>query len=131
MAGVFAGAAMSEPSSTHESMKKLWDEHHARKKHDPVNHPSHYTSHPSGVECVDIAEHFEFNIGNAIKYLWRAGLKSTNAIEDLKKAAWYVNREIERLGKREIVVKFDNVSHEWWEVVPKLKKERKHGKNER
>lgn len=68
--------------------------------HDPVNHPSHYTAHPSGVECITITEHFNFNIGNAIKYLWRCGLKeSANSIEDLKKAQWYVNREIERLEK--------------------------------
>ena len=62
---------------------------------DDVNHPAHYTQHPSGVECVDIAEAFNFNIGNAIKYLWRAGLKG-DALEDLRKAAWYVQREIER-----------------------------------
>lgn len=43
---------------------------------DPVNHPKHYNAHPSGVECVDVAEHYGFNVGNAIKYLWRAGLKS-------------------------------------------------------
>lgn len=60
-----------------------------------VDHPPHYNSHPSGVECIDIVEHFEFNIGNAIKYLWRAGLKG-DAIEDLRKAAWYCQREIER-----------------------------------
>jgi Protein of unknwon function (DUF3310) len=64
---------------------------------DPVNHPHHYTRHPSGVECVDIAEHFVFNVGNAIKYLWRAGLKSRDPVEDLKKARWYVSREIDRL----------------------------------
>src|SRR5215471_16904282 len=65
---------------------------------DPVNHPQHYTSHPSGVECIQIAEHYNFNVGNAIKYLWRAGLKDgVDPVEDLKKAAWYVNREIERL----------------------------------
>jgi hypothetical protein len=64
-----------------------------------VNHPPHYNAHPSGVECVDVAEHYGFNVGNAIKYLWRAGLKSTDPIEDLRKAAWYVNREIERLTK--------------------------------
>ncbi len=69
-------------------------------KHDVVNHPRHYTSHPSGVECVDVAEHYGFNVGNAIKYLWRAGLKNADPIEDLKKAAWYVNREIERLTKK-------------------------------
>lgn len=65
---------------------------------DPVNHPSHYTSHPSGVECVDIAEHYNFNVGNTIKYLWRAGLKG-DEIEDLKKARWYLDREIERRTK--------------------------------
>lgn len=66
---------------------------------DAVNHPKHYNAHPSGVECVDVAEHYGFNVGNAIKYLWRAGLKSTDPIEDLRKAVWYVNREIERLTK--------------------------------
>jgi hypothetical protein len=65
--------------------------------HDPVNAPRHYRSHPSGVECIAVTEHFGFNVGNAIKYLWRAGLKSSSAIEDLRKAAWYVNREIERV----------------------------------
>lgn len=61
---------------------------------DPVNHPSHYTSHPSGVECIQITEHFSFCIGNAIKYLWRADQK--DGIQDLEKASWYINREIER-----------------------------------
>lgn len=63
---------------------------------DPVSHPSHYTSHPSGVECITITEHFGFNVGNAIKYLWRAGLKSPDAKQDLDKALWYVQREIDR-----------------------------------
>lgn len=66
--------------------------------HDLVNHPPHYTQHPSGVECIDITEHMTFNVGNAVKYLWRADLKN-DALEDLKKAAWYVNREIERREK--------------------------------
>lgn len=66
--------------------------------HDPVNHPAHYTGHPSGVECITITECFNFNVGNAIKYLWRAGLKG-DAVEDLKKAQWYVAREIERVTK--------------------------------
>jgi hypothetical protein len=61
-----------------------------------VYHPPHYNAHPSGIECIEIVEHFNFNVGNAIKYLWRAGLKSSSAIEDLRKAAWYINREIER-----------------------------------
>lgn len=62
---------------------------------DVVNHPAHYTSHPSGIECIEVAEHYGFCIGNAIKYLWRAGLKG-DAIEDLKKAVWYINREISK-----------------------------------
>ena len=63
--------------------------------HDPVNHPHHYTQHPSGVECIQVTEHMNFNLGNAVKYIWRASLK--NGVQDLEKAAWYVNREIERL----------------------------------
>ena len=66
---------------------------------DPVNHPLHYTKHPSGVECIDITRWHNFNIGNAIKYLWRAGEKDpAKHIEDLKKARWYVDDEIKRLG---------------------------------
>ena len=64
---------------------------------DPVNHPAHYTSHPSGVECITVVEHMPFNVGNAVKYLWRAGAKG-DAIEDLRKAAWYIQREISRLA---------------------------------
>jgi hypothetical protein len=63
---------------------------------DNVNHPKHYTSHPSGVECIEITEHFNFCIGNAMKYLWRAGLKGEQ-IEDLRKARWYIDREIARI----------------------------------
>jgi hypothetical protein len=73
-------------------------EHHA--EWSAVNHPPHYTSHPSSVECIQITEHFNFCIGNAIKYLWRAGLKG-EALEDLRKAAWYINREISRLEQNE------------------------------
>jgi hypothetical protein len=64
---------------------------------DNVNHPKHYNSHPSGVEAITICEHMPFNIGNAMKYLWRADHK--NGLEDLRKAVWYVNREIERLER--------------------------------
>jgi hypothetical protein len=60
-----------------------------------INHPEHYNAHPSGVECITIIEHMPFNVGNAIKYLWRAGLKG-DRIEDLQKAAWYIEREIGR-----------------------------------
>lgn len=67
---------------------------------DPINHPSHYTAHPSGIECITVTEHMTFNAGNAIKYLWRAGLKgSVPAVEDLKKARWYIDREIERVER--------------------------------
>ena len=58
-----------------------------------VDHPRHYNAHPSGVECIDVVEHLGFNVGNAIKYLWRAGQKGS-AIEDLRKAKWYVAREL-------------------------------------
>lgn len=63
---------------------------------DSVNHPRHYTSHPSGVECIAVTEHMNFCVGNAVKYLWRAGLKG-DALEDLKKARWYIDREIKRI----------------------------------
>ena len=76
------------------------DDMNSKKKEDVVNHPKHYTEHPSGIECIQITEHMSFCLGNAIKYIWRADLK--NGIEDLKKAAWYINREIDR---RENVVK--------------------------
>lgn len=68
---------------------------------DNVDHPKHYNSHPSGIECIEIAKHYNFCIGNAIKYLWRSGLKSEQGmtdtqkeIEDLRKAIWYINEEI-------------------------------------
>jgi hypothetical protein len=64
----------------------------------PVERPAHYNSHPSGVECITVTEHMNFNVGNAVKYLWRAGRKG-DALTDLRKAAWYVNREIARLEK--------------------------------
>lgn len=65
---------------------------------DPVEHPAHYTSDPSGVECIQITRHRNFNVGNAIKYLWRAGLKDdTKYVEDLKKARFYIDDEIRRL----------------------------------
>lgn len=62
-----------------------------------VNHPPHYNSHPSGVECIAVTEHMNFNLGNAVKYIWRAGLKSEDAVVDLEKARWYIEREISRL----------------------------------
>lgn len=73
-------------------------------EHDNVDHPSHYTQHPSGIECIEITRHYCFSIGNAIKYLWRAGLKKDASmddkmkeIEDLRKAIWYINDRITQL----------------------------------
>lgn len=71
---------------------------------DPVHHPSHYTSGPihqacgEVIECIDVTEGKSFNLGNVIKYIWRAGLKGS-AIEDLRKASWYLDREIDRLRR--------------------------------
>jgi hypothetical protein len=62
---------------------------------DIINHPPHYKAHPSGIECIQVTEHMGFNLGNAVKYIWRCDLKQ-DAIEDLRKAAWYINREIKR-----------------------------------
>lgn len=65
---------------------------------DPINHPKHYTSSPSGVECIDVIRHMTFNLGTAVKFIWRAGVKDeASHIMDLQKAAWYLNNEIERL----------------------------------
>ena len=76
-------------------------------KEDKVNSPKHYTSHPSGIECIEVTRWYDFCIGNAIKYLWRAGLKSEKGysdvdkqIEDLKKAVWYINDEIKSLEEK-------------------------------
>lgn len=88
----------------------------SKNKNDQVNHPKHYTSDPSGIECIDITRHRNFNIGNAIKYLWRAGLKENKdrklidkQIEDLNKAIWYLVDEIHRLGSR-CTVKTDSIN---------------------
>ncbi len=64
---------------------------------DFVNHPSHYTSHPSGVECIEIARHMNYCLGNAVKYIWRADLKHDSTIQDLEKAQFYIKDELERL----------------------------------
>jgi len=62
-----------------------------------VNHPKHYNEHPTGIECIDIVEHFSFNLGNAIKYVWRAGLKPDSEFElDIRKAIWYLERELKQ-----------------------------------
>ena len=60
-----------------------------------INHPAWYNNSPSGVECITVTEHMNFNVGNAIKYLWRADAKDSS-LENLRKALWYVDREIGR-----------------------------------
>ena len=65
---------------------------------DPVNHPAHYTAF-RGVEVIQLTEHLNFCRGNAVKYLCRAGFKggAERELEDLRKARWYIEREIARL----------------------------------
>lgn len=68
------------------------------KQIDVINQPPHYKQHPSGIEQIQITEHMNFCLGNAIKYIWRADHKG-NSQEDLQKAKWYLEREIERRSK--------------------------------
>lgn len=72
-----------------------------------VNHPKHY-QHPSGIECITVARHHDFNTGSALKYLWRAGLKQEQGIspldkqiEDLQKAVWFLQDEIKFLQEKQ------------------------------
>ena len=85
----------SSGESENEAIRLQFD---VSEQTDPVEHPTHYIKHPSGVECITVTEHFNFNRGNAIQYVWRAGEKGIE-IEDLKKARWYIDREIQRLEK--------------------------------
>jgi hypothetical protein len=77
-------------------------EQHSNASDDPLVVPGPrrigYNESPSGVECIDVVEHMTFNVGNAVKYCWRSGHKGA-LIEDLKKARWYLDREISRLEK--------------------------------
>ncbi len=82
----YVEANVSHPSSE--------EQHH-------VN-PPHYKSHPSGVECIQITRHFNNNLGNVIKYVWRAGKKENNSTrQDLKKALYYLKDEIKRVSSSE------------------------------
>jgi hypothetical protein len=72
---------------------------------DAVDHPKHYTSSPAKclkcghpIECIDVVEHMGFNLGNAMKYIWRSGLKDA-VVQDLKKSIWYINRHIEKITR--------------------------------
>lgn len=64
-----------------------------------VDHPSHYTAHPSGIEAITITSGFGFALGNVIKYVWRAGLKNPDPLPDLKKARWYLDYHIQQLER--------------------------------
>ena len=101
------GPGMKRPvRMTEAEMAEVNRATEGKPEHDPVNHPSHYTSLPAccskcghPIECIDVTRHMGFNIGNAVKYLWREGLKA--GVEDLRKAVWYVNDEVaKRLGIR-------------------------------
>lgn len=72
---------------------------------DLINNPPHYNSAKAEcagcertIECIDVVRHLSFNLGNAIKYIWRCEHKGST-IEDLKKALWYIQDEIKRLEK--------------------------------
>ena len=65
---------------------------------DNVNHPAHYTDNTKPCECIEVTEYHSFCVGNAIKYVWRHNDKG-RPVEDLSKARWYVQREIDRMGE--------------------------------
>ena len=84
-----------------QSTKRILEEN-MNKKFDIINKPKHYNSHPSGIECIDIVKHHDFCTGNAIKYLWRQGLKDgESSVKDLKKAAYYIDKKIKELENDE------------------------------
>jgi hypothetical protein len=93
MAGEILEPIIARKKPVFKKEKKL-----SSSAHDPVNSPKHYTGHPSGIECIQVTEHMSFCLGNAVKYIWRADLKQ-NTVEDLQKAVWYINREIEKRSK--------------------------------
>jgi hypothetical protein len=72
-----------------------------KKEKEKINHPKHYNRHPSGIECIEIVEWMNFNLGNVVKYIWRMDEKDV-PMDDLKKAKWYLDREIYR-REREVL----------------------------
>ncbi len=88
----------TEPASKSAEEKSYFER--LEEKNDPIN-PQHYKQHPSSLECIQITRHFNFNLGNVIKYLWRCNSKNDgkNYLEDLKKARWYLNDEINKIEK--------------------------------
>lgn len=97
--GSFAGCYIIRAEAKQEKIDDINEER--------VNHPKHY-QHPSGIECITIARHHDFNIGNALKYIFRAGLKqeqwltsTQKQIEDLQKAVFYIQDEIKFLQAKQ------------------------------
>ena len=90
-----AGTPVATTGKAADELVAEIEEPHPVVELDAVNHPRHYTAHPSGVECIQITEHMGFCLGNAVKYIWRADEKG-RAVEDLRKARWYLDREIAR-----------------------------------
>ncbi len=79
--------AVQEMKATLDALDKIKDV-------DPVNHPPHYKS--GGIETIDFIEAKDLNyrLGNVVKYVSRAGRKNSDPVQDLEKAAWYLQREI-------------------------------------
>jgi Protein of unknwon function (DUF3310) len=94
-----SGSTMSTDPFSPALRSEVTTEH---KVGDDVNHPTHYNSHPSGIEAIVVVRHHNFNVGSAMKYLWRCGLKVGEApTKDLKKAIWYLTDEVARLEKEQ------------------------------
>lgn len=96
---------IDDNNDTHDVCKQLVLQHFSR-LNNKVEHPLHYTwlKDKCGIEVIDITRHMDFDLGNAIKYILRAGHKSEEGysnkdktIEDLKKAVWYINDKIKTL----------------------------------
>jgi len=69
-----------------------------------VDHPPHYALNPTGIEAIEVTEHMDFLLGNTIKYIWRVafgGKEGADPVEDLEKAAWYLERAIAKREKDE------------------------------
>lgn len=79
-------------------------------KNNPVDHPAHYTSHPSGIEAIELCGEMDFCLGNAFKYLFRMENK-WNPLEDLKKARWYIDRKAYQEG---LNIKTQNMIEPHW-----------------
>lgn len=95
-------SAEATPKQTEERLKRSEDRVSEARTAlvDSVNHPPHYRG-PQGLECIDVVEHMHFNLGNAVKYIWRVAFGGKgNDIEDLRKAVWYINREIEGMENK-------------------------------